>query len=85
MHTNYDFACNSIKKACRMPIFGENIPFDICNNYLHKKCGIRCNFLCILLFWEFLMYFFFSTFCFLLFFEETCIGHLCDYKEHEVH
>ena len=38
-----------------------------------KKCGIRCNFLCILLFWEFLMYFFvFLTFFgFYYFFEET--------------
>ena len=43
---------------------------------LEKNAGIKINFLCILLFYEFLMYFFvFFTFCFCCFFCEICGRH----------
>ena len=43
---------------------------------LEKNAGIKINFLCILLFYEFLMYFFvFLTVCFVVFFGEICGRH----------
>ena len=66
------FHYKSLIKASRLLIFGTYILFNI----LHSDCAlqnisIEINFLCILLFYEFLMYFFvFSPFCLLLFFAE---------------
>ena len=49
---------------------------NILSNCALKKFSIEINFLCILLFYEFLMYFFdFSTFCFYCFFAEICCSH----------
>ena len=66
----------SLIKASRMLIFGTYILFNILSNCALKSFSIKINFLCILLFYEFLMYFFvFSTFCFLLFLAEICCSH----------
>ena len=59
----------SENKAPRILNFGVNILCSIPNNVLEKKSGIKINFLCILLFYEFLMYFFvFQPFVFVIFF-----------------
>ena len=64
------FHFKSLINASILLIFGQYILLNILNNCASKKFGIKINFLCILLFYEFLMYFFvFSTFCFLLFFR----------------
>ena len=55
----------SLIKASKLLIFGTYILFNILSNCALKNFSIEINFLCILLFYEFLMYFFvFSTFCF---------------------
>ena len=67
------FHYKSLIKASRLLIFGTYILFNILSNCALENFRIEINFLCILLFYEFLMYFFvFSTFCFLLFFAEIC-------------
>ena len=68
---NHTFCSKSENKAPRILIFGVNILYSIPNNVLEKKSGIKINFLCILLFYEFLMYFFvFQPFVFVLFFHK---------------
>ena len=68
---NDTFCSKSENKAPRILIFGVNILYSIPNNVLEKKSGIKINFLCILLFYEFLMYFFvFQPFVFVLFFRK---------------
>ena len=63
------FHYKSLIKASRLLIFGTYILFNLLSNCALKNFSIEINFLCILLFYEFLMYFcVFSTFCFLLFF-----------------
>ena len=69
---NPTFCSQSENKAPRILIFGVNILYSIPNNVLEKKSGIKINFLCILLFYEFLMYFFvFQPFVFVLFFSQN--------------
>ena len=64
------FHFKSFIKASILLIFGKYILLNILHNCALKNFSIEINFLCILLFYEFLMYFFvFSTFCFLLFFS----------------
>ena len=66
------FYSNSHNKDDRKLIFGTNIPCIIPDSSTLKNCVNKFNFLCFLLFCTFLMYFFvFSTFCFLLFFEQN--------------
>ena len=68
---NHTFCSKSENKAPRILIFGVNILYSIPNNVLEKKSGIKINFLCIVLFYEFLMYFFvFQPFVFVLFFRK---------------
>ena len=68
---NHKFGSKSENKAPRILIFGVNILYSIPNNVLEKKSGIKINFLCILLFYEFLMYFsVFQPFVFVLFFRK---------------
>ena len=65
-----------MNKAPKILIFGLNTLCGILSNCTWKNAGIKINFLCILLFYEFLMYFFvFSTFVFVLFFGEICGRH----------
>ena len=63
----------SLKKAPRKLIFGVHVNTCILNIYLkillEKKFDMTIYFLCILLFYEFIMYFF-ATFCFPLIFNE---------------
>ena len=67
---NSYFPYKSLIKALRGLIFGTFILLNILTNSALKNSIIEFYFLCILLFYEFLMYFFvFSTFCFLLFFH----------------
>ena len=64
------FHYKSLIKASRLLIFGTYILFNLLSNCALKYFSIEIEFLCILLFYEFLMYFFvFLTFCFLLFFR----------------
>ena len=57
----------SLIKASRLLVFGTYILFNMLSNCALKNISIEINFLCILLFYEFLMYFFvFSTFGFCL-------------------
>ena len=59
------FHYKSLIKASRLLIFDTCILFNILSNCALKNFSIEINFLCILLFYEFLMYFFvFSTFFF---------------------
>ena len=52
---------------------------------LKKKSSIKINFLCISLFFEFLMYFsVFRPFDFYCFFDEICWQHFCDHKQHKI-
>ena len=68
---NQTFCPKSVNKVPKMLIFVLNTLCGILSNYTFKNAGIKINFLCILLFYEFLMYFFvFSTFCFCCFFGE---------------
>ena len=67
---NSYFPYKSLIKALRVLIFGTFILLNILTYCALKNSIIEIYFLCILLFYEFLMYFFvFSTFCFLLFFH----------------
>ena len=60
-------------KASRLLIFGTYILFNLLSNCALKNVSIEINFLCSLLFYEFLMYFFvFSTF---FFSAEICCSH----------
>ena len=60
------FCSKSVNKALKMLIFGIDTLCSILSNCTQKNSGIKINFLCILLFYEFLMYFFvFSTYFFL--------------------
>ena len=68
---NQTFCSKSVNKAPKILIFGLNILCGILSNYAWKNAGIKINFLCILLFYEFLMYFF----VFVLFFSEICGRH----------
>ena len=65
------FHYKSLIKASRLLIFGTYILFNILSNFALKNFSIEINFLYILLFY----FFVFSTFCFLLFFAETCCSH----------
>ena len=69
---NQTFCSKSVNKAQKILIFGLNILCGILQQcILEKNAGIKINFLCILLFYEFLMYFlcFFDAILFLLFFS----------------
>ena len=64
---NQTFCSKSVNKAPKILIFGLNILCGLAI-ILEKNAGIKINFLCILLFYEFLMYFFvFLTFCLFVF------------------
>ena len=66
------FAYKSQNKAPRLLIFGKHILFNNPNNNIKAKIWFHNYFLCILLFCEFLMYFFvFFTFCLCLFFRRN--------------
>ena len=67
---NHTFCSKSENEAPRILIFGVNILYSIPNNVLEKKSGMKINFLCILLFYEFLMYFFVFQPVFVLFFRK---------------
>ena len=55
-----------------MLIFGLNTLCGILSNCTLKNASIKINFLCILLFYEFLMYFFvFFSFYFCCFFQRN--------------
>ena len=57
------FHYKSLIKASRLLIFGTYILFNFLSDCALKNFSIEINFLCILLFYEFLMYFFvFSTY-----------------------
>ena len=61
------FHYKSLIRASRLLIFGTYILFNILSNCAFKNFSIKINFLCYLLFYEFLMYFFvFSTFFFIV-------------------
>ena len=66
---NQTFCSKSVNKVPKILIFGLNILCGILSNYTWKNVGIKINFLCILLFYEFLMYFFvfFYLFVFVVF------------------
>ena len=71
---NHMFYSKSENKVPRILIFGVNILCSIPNNVLEKSLVSYVSyFLCILLFYEFLVYFFvtFSTFCFCYFFSQN--------------
>ena len=73
------FHYKSLIKASRLLIFGTYILFNILSNCALKHFSIEINFLCILLFYEFLMYFFvFSTFV-VCFFAEICCSHFLEH------
>ena len=73
---NQTFCSKSVNKAPKILIFGLNILCGILSNYTWKNAGIKINFLCILLFYEFLMYFFVFLTCFsMFFFGEICGRH----------
>ena len=62
------FHYKSLIKASRLLIFGTYILFNILSNCALKNLSIEINNLCILLFYEFLMYLFvFSTLFFIVF------------------
>ena len=70
------FSLFTLIKASRLLIFATYILLNFLNsNCALKNLSIEINFLCILLFYEFLnMYFFvFSTFCFYCFFTEILL------------
>ena len=66
---NYFLAHKMLMRSILGPIFGVFIWFTIYSTIVsHKNCEFQ--FLCILLFLEFLMYIFcFFNFCFVLFFQ----------------
>ena len=67
---NQTFCSKSVNKAQKILIFVLNILCGILSNCTWKNASIKINFLCILLFYEFLMYFFvFFNLLFLLFFS----------------
>ena len=55
---NQTFCSKSVNKAPKILIFGLNILCAFLAIILEKNASIKINFLCILLFYEFLMYFF---------------------------
>ena len=57
---NQTFCSKSVNKAPKILIFGLSILCGILSNYTWKNASIKINFLCILLFYEFIMFFFFS-------------------------
>ena len=70
---NQTFCSKSVNKAPKVQIFEAAILFvAFLAIVLEKNSGIKINFLCILLFCEFLMYFFvFFTFYFCCFFHRN--------------
>ena len=75
------FHYKSLIKASRLLIFGTYILFNILSNCALKNFSIEINFLCILLFYEFLIHFlFFQPFVFYCFFAEICCIHFL--KQH---
>ena len=67
----------SLIKASRLLIFGTYILFNILSKIALKNFSIEINFLCILLFYEFLMYFF--VFFNLLFFIVFSLKFVCSH------
>ena len=66
------FCSKSGNKAPKVQIFGLNTLCSILSNCTRKNSGIKINFLCMLSFCEFLMYFFgFFFLLFLLFFRRN--------------
>ena len=73
---NHTFCSKSVNKAPKILIFGQILFVAFLANVLEKNAGIKINFLCILLFYEFLMYFFvFWPFVFVVFFGKICGRH----------
>ena len=66
----YSHDYKSLNKASRLLIFGTYILFNILSNCALKNVSIKINFLCILLFYELLMYFCFFN---LLFFRRNLL------------
>ena len=86
MQQKSDFHYKSLIKASRLLIFGTYmyILFNILSNCASKDFSIENNFLCILLFHEFLMYFcFFQPIFF--FFTEICCSHFFKHYLAKIH
>ena len=79
---NQTFCSKSGNKAPKVQIFGLNTLVALLVIVFEKNSGIKINFLCILLFCEFLIYFIvFSTFCLYFVFTEICGRHFLKHNK----
>ena len=67
MHFNRNYEAGKDAFTLNPKKTGLNILCGILSNYTWKNFGIKINFLCILLFYEFMYFFVFFTFLFLFF------------------